>query len=90
MVVSEAKDFGIRTKSRIETMANLDSNVPDAFNSREEIEGEDYYFDGPYLVFTEAYHRRRGYCCHSGCRHCPYGFSKSVSGAAESIEPDSE
>jgi hypothetical protein len=36
-------------------------------------EGE-YYFDGPYMVFTEDYHLRRGYCCRSGCRHCPYGF----------------
>ncbi|MBT9332258.1 hypothetical protein D0Y96_014480 [Acidipila sp. 4G-K13] len=36
------------------------------------VEGEDYYMDGPYLVFTEGYHRRRGYCCGSGCRHCPW------------------
>ncbi|HTW46333.1 MAG TPA: DUF5522 domain-containing protein [Acidobacteriaceae bacterium] len=36
------------------------------------VEGEDYYMDGPYLVFTEAYHRKRGYCCNSGCRHCPW------------------
>ena len=36
------------------------------------IEGEDYYMEGPYLVFTEAYHRKRGYCCNSGCRHCPW------------------
>jgi hypothetical protein len=35
-------------------------------------EGEDYYMDGPHLVFTAAYHRKRGYCCGSGCRHCPY------------------
>jgi len=33
---------------------------------------EDYYFEGPYLVFTAAYHLKRGYCCGSGCRHCPY------------------
>ena len=33
---------------------------------------EDYYFDGPYLVFTAAYHLKRGSCCGSGCRHCPY------------------
>ncbi len=32
----------------------------------------DYYFDGAYLVFTEAYHLRRGTCCNSGCRHCPW------------------
>jgi hypothetical protein len=35
---------------------------------------EDFYFDGANLVFTAAYHRKRGSCCSSGCRHCPYGF----------------
>jgi hypothetical protein len=35
-------------------------------------EGVDYYFEGPYVVFTEAYHLKRGECCNSGCRHCPY------------------
>jgi hypothetical protein len=35
-------------------------------------EGEDYYYDGPYMVFTERYHLKRGTCCGSGCRHCPY------------------
>ena len=37
---------------------------------------DDYYTDPHtgYLVFTAAYHLRRGYCCKSGCRHCPYGF----------------
>jgi len=34
---------------------------------------EDYYYEGPYLVFTAAYHLKRGSCCGSGCRHCPYG-----------------
>jgi hypothetical protein len=33
---------------------------------------EDYYYEGPYLVFTAAYHLKRGTCCGSGCRHCPY------------------
>ncbi|MCU0384131.1 MAG: DUF5522 domain-containing protein [Cyclobacteriaceae bacterium] len=32
--------------------------------------------DNGLLVFTEAYHLRRGYCCNSGCRHCPYGSKK--------------
>ena len=32
----------------------------------------DTYQEGPYLVFTAQYHLRRGYCCNSGCRHCPY------------------
>lgn len=37
--------------------------------------GEDYYFDEDgFMVFTAAYLRKRGACCQSGCRHCPYGF----------------
>lgn len=40
--------------------------------SQDELLPGDYYYEGPYLVFTEAYLRRRGYCCNSGCRHCPY------------------
>lgn len=32
----------------------------------------DAYQEGPYVVFTAQYHLRRGYCCNSGCRHCPY------------------
>jgi hypothetical protein len=37
-------------------------------------EGEDFYFENGLMVFTEKYHLKRGYCCQSGCRHCPYGF----------------
>jgi hypothetical protein len=33
---------------------------------------DDFYYEGPYLVFTSAYHLKRGYCCNSDCRHCPY------------------
>lgn len=25
-----------------------------------------------YSVFTAAFLADRGYCCESGCRHCPY------------------
>ena len=35
-------------------------------------EGQDYYDEGGFMVFTAAYHLSRGYCCDSGCRHCPY------------------
>jgi hypothetical protein len=45
--------------------------------TKELIEGEDFYFEGPYMVFTEKFLRERGYCCQSGCRHCPYGFKKA-------------
>ena len=36
------------------------------------LEPGDFYLEGEALVFTAAYHLRRGYCCGSGCRHCPY------------------
>jgi hypothetical protein len=36
-------------------------------------EGIDYYIDelGRW-VFTAHYLLKRGYCCHNGCKHCPY------------------
>jgi len=38
------------------------------------VENVDFYFNEQGLmVFTAEYHRKRGYCCKSGCRHCPYG-----------------
>lgn len=32
----------------------------------------DWYFENGLLVYTAAYHLKRGHCCGSGCRHCPY------------------
>ena len=32
----------------------------------------DFYMENGKKVMTEDYHLRRGYCCGSGCRHCPY------------------
>jgi hypothetical protein len=40
------------------------------------VEGEDYYWEGALIVFTAQYHLRRGYCCESSCRHCPYEMDK--------------
>ncbi|HET8809616.1 MAG TPA: DUF5522 domain-containing protein [Flavobacteriaceae bacterium] len=38
-----------------------------------ELEEGDYYLTPEgYRCFTEQYHLKRGYCCKSGCRHCPY------------------
>lgn len=38
---------------------------------------EFFYFDANGLmVMTEKHHLHRGFCCNSGCRHCPYGFKK--------------
>lgn len=43
--------------------------------NKKDLAPEDFYMspDG-YMVFTEKYHLKRGYCCKSGCKHCPYGY----------------
>ena len=53
---------------RIEdTVEDKDADASPSF-----VEGEDYYLEGGLMVFTERFLLRRGYCCESGCRHCPY------------------
>jgi hypothetical protein len=61
---------GCGTRLRKLGMQDEPSKPPDGPAELEP--GEDYYYDGPYLVFTEQYHLKRGTCCGSGCRHCPY------------------
>ena len=36
------------------------------------LEPEDFYYENGLIVFTATYHSKRGYCCNSGCRHCPF------------------
>jgi hypothetical protein len=31
-----------------------------------------YYLENGRVVFTERYHKERGQCCGSKCRHCPF------------------
>lgn len=42
--------------------------------SDELVLGEDYYIENGCWVFTAKFLLKRGFCCRSGCRHCPYGF----------------
>lgn len=42
------------------------------------VDGIDYYYEGRFIVFTEKFLRDRGYCCESGCRHCPWGYRADV------------
>ena len=39
----------------------------------------DYYFneDG-LMVFTAAYHLKRGFCCKNKCKHGPWNYGKRV------------
>jgi hypothetical protein len=44
-----------------------------------ELTQEDFYFNEQgYRVFTEKYHLKRGHCCKSGCKHCPFGYDKNT------------
>jgi hypothetical protein len=50
----------------------------DGFSKSSKLDPDDFYYSPEgYIVFTEKYHLKRGYCCQNGCRHCPYGFDKS-------------
>ncbi|MBK8668749.1 MAG: hypothetical protein IPN89_04490 [Saprospiraceae bacterium] len=40
------------------------------------IQGLDFYMDGPFVVMTAHYLTKRGVCCKSNCRHCPYQTSE--------------
>lgn len=43
--------------------------------SRSKFEEGDFYFNElGYRVFTEQFLKKRGYCCKNGCKHCPYGW----------------
>jgi hypothetical protein len=57
-------------------------SLPDStesFGAFKKLEEGDYYTTAEgYIVFTEQYHLKRGYCCKSGCRHCPYGYNNKT------------
>ena len=37
-------------------------------------EGDYYLNEDGLMVFTAQYHLKRGFCCGSKCKHCPYGW----------------
>ena len=44
---------------------------------------EDYYIEEGKVVFTEEYHKTRGYCCNNDCRHCPYKTNTPTDGTPQ-------
>lgn len=46
---------------------------------KKDLDPSEYYLseDG-YIIFTEKYHLKRGYCCKNGCKHCPFGYDKNT------------
>lgn len=55
------------------------SDSMSGFSKRGQLDSEDFYLNEKgFIVFTEKYHLKRGYCCRSGCKHCPYGYDKKT------------
>ena len=55
------------------TMDDSAEDVGSPTRDEEQLQaGLDYYLENGLFVFTAAFLRKRGYCCESGCRHCPY------------------
>ena len=46
-------------------------------------EGVDFYREHGWVVYTAEYHLKRGHCCHSGCRHCPYSYDNDTQQKSE-------
>lgn len=47
-------------------------------SKKDELNPEDFYIDkNGFVVLTEKYLLKRGFCCENGCKHCPYGFNKN-------------
>ncbi|MEZ5044654.1 MAG: cysteine-rich CWC family protein [Saprospiraceae bacterium] len=42
------------------------------YQTPELVRGIDFYLENDLMVFTEWFHLKRGHCCGSACRHCPY------------------
>lgn len=47
--------------------------MPEKTSDQNELhEGIDYYWENGRVVFTAHLLKKRGRCCDTGCRHCPY------------------
>jgi Family of unknown function (DUF5522) len=49
------------------------------------VEGTDFYFDNGLMVLTGQFLKKRGYCCGSGCRHCPYSDEDRAAALKEKL-----
>lgn len=56
---------------------------------KEVVENIHYYLENGRVVFTEVFLIDRGYCCGSGCRHCPYD-PEHIKGTTKIKDKDSE
>ncbi len=46
---------------------------------KKELDPTEFYLSPEgYIIYTEKYHLKRGYCCKNGCKHCPFGYNKKT------------
>jgi hypothetical protein len=57
-----------------------DRSTSESYDSQTFVEGLDFYFEDGLMVLTARFLKNRGYCCRSGCRHCPYPDSERNEG----------
>lgn len=71
MIIYNLKIINSQKRSMIDDMSG--------FSQKKKLEEDEYYLSPEgYIVFTEKYLLKRGYCCKNGCKHCPYGFDKKT------------
>jgi hypothetical protein len=78
VIVQERIAEYVKTITPETALNNIAKDLP---KNDKTVEGIDYYIneDGNF-VFTTWHHLKRGYCCRNGCKHCPYGYVKPLSG----------
>ncbi|HEV2761862.1 MAG TPA: DUF5522 domain-containing protein [Pyrinomonadaceae bacterium] len=82
------EDCGMRISDCGLEETGASSNPQSASRIPQLKEGEDFYREAGWVVFTARYLLRRGYCCGNGCRHCPYGEVKEEGASAETAGKD--
>ena len=46
---------------------------------KKELDASEFYLSPEgYIIYTEKYHLKRGFCCKNGCKHCPFGYNKKT------------
>lgn len=74
ILVETSSNFQIEESSNFTKFASNMEN--EGFSKLSKLDKDEYYFSPEgYVVFTEKYLLKRGYCCKNGCRHCPYNYN---------------
>jgi len=67
-----AEGYWWTMKHYVNSQDDVDASTPEAAELQQ---GLDYYVENGLFVFTATFLLKRGYCCESGCRHCPYDYT---------------